>query len=228
MKATIVFAFLLAGLALLGLRMWSRRDAIRAGAPKGNDLSIIIDNSSSQHIDCGEIAGLVRAGLGDIQIGKGSTLTVYTLGSEANGFEPVPRINMALERGSGGVRKALRAVERACKGFDTVDGSSIFRAVQVGLNQMQSRGGKGSRLWLRSDGQENQDRRLFLKHGKAAILDNTGIETMICGVASTTEGGGPRGAQVDALIKVWRAAFMAPDQVKIQPFCPGMAPQASR
>lgn len=228
MKSSLLF-FVSAMLILaIALRLWMRKEEITTPAPPGSSLAVVIDNSASQRIDCGEIAEMVRNGLGAIQVGKGSRLTLYTLGSQETAFEPVPRLDIGVERGAGGIRKAARKTEKACGDIQTISGSSIFRAVQVVLDQMQSKGGKGGRLFVRTDLEENVDARLFKNKGKTALLHNDGIQTVFCGIADTAEGGGPRGEQADALQKVWRGAFVRPQLVEMQPFCPGAVHQASR
>lgn len=228
MKPITLAVCLALAAAAIGYRIRTRWGDIQAPSAQGTSLSVLIDNSASQTVDCAEITELVRAGLGGIEVGKSSHLTLYTLGSQETSYEPIPRLNIRLERGPSGIRKATRKTTSACTGIPTVSGSSIFRAVQVALDQLQSGGGKGSRLWVRTDLDENVDRRLFAKHGKAAILNNVGIPVVFCGIASTAQGGGPRGAQADGMVKTWRAAFIAPDLVQMQPFCPGIARRAGR
>jgi hypothetical protein len=220
-KQTLIIILLVAMFAVAAL-IWSRRNVIGVPAAQGSDLALIVDNSTSQNVDCDEVAALAGSGLDELTIGKSSHLFVYTLGTDENAYEPMPRLDIPLERGSGGKRKAMRQVAKACSSFGTVDSSSIFRAVEVALDQLQTRGLSGSRLILRSDLGENVDRRLAYKYTKKnALLRNAGIEILVCGVAMTNEGGGPRGARADALEKTWRAAFATPSEVTIEPFCPG-------
>jgi len=222
MKQSTLISVLLVAVLAVGALIYSRRDKIGVPAAKGASLALIIDNSTSQTVDCGEVAALAGSGLDNLTIGKSSRLLVYTLGTEANAYEPTPQLNIPIDRGFAGKRKAVHQVEKVCSSFGAVDSSSIFRAVEVVLDQLQTNGLNGNKLILESDLGENVDRRLFRRHKKnAALLDNSGISTLICGVAMTDEAGGPRGARADALEKTWRAAFAAPDQLSIEPFCAG-------
>jgi hypothetical protein len=223
----LVFLLLVAG--LIGWRVWSRRDALSTPPAPGADVAVIVDNSSSQNLDCSGLSTLVRTALSEAEIGKASQLAIYTLGSSESSYEPVRQLVMHVEKGASGARKATRKAEQVCRAFPVTDGSSIFRAVEVVLDQLQSRGLQGSRLYMETDLEENAEKkRLLRKHGKKnAPLHNAGVMTSICGVAATTERQGPRGAHANLLEKQWLAAFADPKAVSISPFCPGQQVRAS-
>ena len=208
--------------AFVGWRYIIKRHAPTTPPVKGDSASLVVDNSSSQRIDCTQIGELARTALADLKIGEGSTLTLYTLGAADNSHEPKLRATVVLEKSYAGTRKALKAVIQACADIETVPSSSIFRAVQVAL--LQNQGAKG-RLYVQSDLGENVDPRLYAyqKKGKdkpAPILINAGVETVMCGT-SAASANGPTGEQADALAKVWQRAFVEPDRVRFIPFCPG-------
>lgn len=227
MNTKVFYLLMMAVLAAVGMRIWSKKDALRQPAPDGGSASYIIDNSTSQTINPAQMLTTVRSIMGRIDIGKHSRLTIYKLSEAANSYEPVPVISVKLEKGVPGVRKAMKEIEPALASIQPVKSSSIFRAVQVVLEQMQNMPGGSKMLVVQSDMEETVDDRLFRKRGKSSsILNNSGISTLMCGTAAASTGG-PRGARADALMTIWRSSYKAPEQVMFQPFCSGQETTAA-
>ena len=225
-KQTLILIFAVMLLAVAGV-IWSR---VGVEPPaKGSDIALLIDNSSSENLDCAAVAALASSQLKEITVGKASHLMLFTLGDASNSYEPKPELDLPLKPGPGGIRKATHAVAKACGSFGVVNSSSIFRATELLLGQLQTRGLNGSKLVLQSDLEENVDKRVLHKATKkTALLNNTGIKTLICGYAVTNMGS-PRGEHADKLLNTWRSDFAEPKQVTFEPFCPGQGSEhASR
>jgi hypothetical protein len=125
---------------------------------------------------------------------------------------------------------------QACASFPQVNGSSIYRAVEVALDHLHGEGcGAGAspcKLLVESDGEETVKRNFYKtrKTGQGSSLDNTGAKVIWCGYAVTEGGGGPRGEQTNALFKRWRESFSDPESVVFKPYCEsaGQGPAAAK
>lgn len=231
-SSLLMFMVVLGG---LGYLLYARMH--RAVPPmKPAHLALIVDNSISQHVDCASMPALVKAMPRGMQLGNGSTVSVFTLGSkEKSSFEPVQQLPPTPIGGGGsnfGKHDLEERVRSVCAHFGEVPKSSIYRAVRVVLDHLKTLG-CGSpntppcRLWLRSDMDETVSIERFRGANGAASLTNQGTEVVICDYAVAEGGGGPRGDKSDHLIDAWRANFTNPEIVTFMPFCPGKPEQTA-
>ena len=219
---------LLTGGAIFALFLYLifSRTAADTAAPPPAHLAMVIDNSTSQSLNCDALPELALGALSDMRIGKRSRLSVFTLGSAASSWEPVIVVDEAAPRKGGSTFAGSFAADltRACAGFPQVTASSIYRAVQVALGHLHGEGcGAGAgpcKLLVESDAEENVTRSFYKtgKAGQGTPLDNNGVNVIWCGYAVTEGGGGPRGEQTDALLQRWRQSFSNPDVV-FKPYC---------
>lgn len=206
----------------------ARITAMRSAPPPAH-LAMVIDNSTSQSLQCEALPAIALDALSDMPLGKHSRFSVFTLGSPASSYEPVMALDTAAPRKGGSMYGGSfkDELKRACGGFSQVDASSIFRAVQVALDHLRGEGCGASlpscKLLVESDGEETVARSFYKSGTGKGALPNDGITVLWCGYAATEGGGGPRGEQSDALISKWRRAFANPAGVTFKPFCQAAA-----
>lgn len=235
-KQKLTTALLLIGLLACSALFVAWRIQRRSEARPPGHLAAVWDTSTSVPRNCDALVETVRAELNDVNVVKGSRFALITTGSTAGQFEPRLVLDTEITRKDGSIFKGSSAgkiseeffdnVKRACREFGTADGSSIYRATQIGLEHVRTFGcpsASDCRLIIASDLEENVDAavRKWLYRGtnsasSPTLLDNAGITVTFCGYTETTESGGPR-TEAQSLVNGWKQLFAHP--VTFRPYC---------
>jgi hypothetical protein len=189
--------------------------------------------------DCDGMVGAISDALSNLPRGRDSRAFLISLGGFATRFEPQLEVDLALpRRATGPVRgrgdaTILETFTKKCHALTPANGGAIFRAVRIGLAEVESRCAGApdcqAKLFVATDGEENIaiDAYIALEGSgkntavKRLVNDLPGLQTVFCGYVSTSEGGVAR--TNDALLDRWRSLFTHPENVQFQPYCGGRA-----
>lgn len=212
---------------------------------------IVVDISKSVHRPC-EAAGEIMQEILTFPYAPTSTVMVLVTGDSSSSNEPrlvgkfLLPANRGMVEGGSRVRKDIqdlpKKITEACKNAGQTDISPVFLAIKSGLSQLHNfECGKGIRclLFAASDGEENAEGNVKLAlDGRVSHLtslkklDNTNVETTICGISETLgqekeKSGATRiltkkrnGERTDRLHAVWTELFKDPARIHIYSFCP--------
>lgn len=230
---TITTALFLVGLLVGSVLFVGWRFQVRNQAPPPGHLAAVVDTSTSVPRNCDALVATVKAELGNLNITKGSHFALITTGSSASKFEPVLALDTEIPRNTifggangGNTREEFFGqIKHACEQFSAADGSSIFRAAEIGIEHMRTFGcadASNCHLIISSDLEENMNDAIRTRvyrgsePASPALLDNTGIAITFCGYTQTTESGGPR-TEAQSLVDGWKRLFKHP--VTFRPYC---------
>ncbi|HVW11306.1 MAG TPA: hypothetical protein VHC90_22125 [Bryobacteraceae bacterium] len=219
-KVLLLLALVIAAVAY-GLH--SRTEAGKRPVRTFNAVAID-DNSDSQPTDCAKFAAMVADHVEPMENRTSkSALYILSLGSPKTSFEPVPEATIPIPPSAGtnfgGKTDIYGGAKVACERMKPVPLSPIYRAVEVGLQIIKTRG-SGGIILLSSDGEETTERRYFgaTKVSPPSLI-NDNVRFLMCGYAATLVGGGPRSSRTGQLLDQWRQRFSQPALVTFEPYC---------
>ena len=225
MKKPTLFMFVA---ALLALGYWLYIRLNQPPDPRKKEYRVIIikDNSTSQEMNCDALPGTVKSELLEAEYpAKTSTVKLFSLGDAASAYEPVERWTGNIPRvgiSNFAIGDFAADLKNACLQIPSTPTSSIWRAAQVALEDLNAHGcgkpGIVCKLVLISDLEETVSRPFLRGGGAPQKLQNQAVNVVVCGYASTKSAAGPRGEQVEALMGKWRASFAGPTVV-FRPYC---------
>lgn len=216
---------------LFGGFVWWRHEEAK-NAPPAAHIAVVVDASDSMRAGCADDLEAIRGAMGSRGIKRNSTLTLIRTGDASTKEEPqlvfaerIPLLNS--NDPFGGQRKLKNEVsgffartEASCNTIARTKHSPIIKGVRRGLAHLKSLGCRrdaGCMLIVHSDLQDN-DELNSAKNRRAAsrpVLDNTGINVVLCGYTETVEDGSTM--QMDSLLATWQRLFVEP--VEEAPFC---------
>lgn len=231
---SFIILLTLGALAVLFVR-W--RLQVKSEAPPPGQLALAWDTSTSVPRNCDALVATAQAGVNNLHIAEGSRFALITTGSSASRYEPVLALDIEIPRnkrntfGGGKTRdEFFDKIKRACQEFGPADGSSIFRATEIAIAHVRSRGcasASDCQVIVSTDLEENINnavrKRVFsgaAPAGAPVLLDSAGVNVTFCGYAQTTIPGGPR-TDAQALIEGWKGLFSQP--VTFRPYCDAAA-----
>jgi hypothetical protein len=251
MSSRIMLALLILGsvgiVAVVGFMRYG------AATTRPAHVEIVRDRSDSILSDCNSTASLGKKALADPHMTKGSTVSISFTGDETTAFEPVqgatyefPVVRKVMD-GRGETDKKqegmLADLRSKCEAAKQTTASPILLATKRAVENLKSKGcGPNSNctVYVQTDLQETVYKPLKealrgANKGKetlSGIIDNTGINVVMCGSAETTglttDSGGktrqmtanrdPKSA--DLLRQVWTNVFTDRQLVSFPPYCP--------
>jgi hypothetical protein len=218
--------------ALLGHSCQAPKYEGAKDAPTPAHIAVVLDASDSMRGSCADDIQAIREAMGSRGIKRSSTLTLIRTGDASTKEEPqlvfAERIPLLNSNDPFGGQRKLKSeasgffarTEASCNTIARTNHSPIIKGVRRGLAHLKSLGCRrdaGCILIVHSDLQDN-DELMSARNRRvvsAPVLDNTGINVVLCGYTETVQDGSAM--QMDSLLATWQGLFMEP--VKEAPFC---------
>jgi hypothetical protein len=207
---------------------WRVYGALHAAPP--TQVAVVIDASNSMQANCAEVVAAIQGPMDSHGVRPGSTVTIIRTGDASTRLEPQLIFNEAIPIAAGtgpfgDEKKArqkraefLERAEAACAGIEPTKTSPVIKAVRRAVQQLKALGcprEAGCILIVYSDLQDTDELSGRRVDAQPRVIDNAGINVMLCGVTRTVEDG--YGVETDDLLETWRALFTEP--VRLAPFC---------
>jgi hypothetical protein len=201
---------------------------------------IVIDKSGSRPERC-STGGIARRILSQSPVAPGSTMSLFFLGDNSDGYNPrirteaIPfdhRVMESTKRVAARQTAFVNGLQAACQAASRPMQSAVFKAVERALEHLRAAGCKPESqcvLWVDTDGHENVDEEMknLLRHmgggsqGSPPRLDNAGVQVTLCGLAEThvVSPRNSKRAGSRSVPEVWVSQFTRPENVSVQPYC---------
>jgi hypothetical protein len=251
MRSRIMLALLIIGsvgiVAVVGFMRYG------AATSRPAHVEIVRDRSDSILSDCNSTTSLGKRAFTDAHMSKGSTVSISFTGDETTAFEPIagatydfPVVRKVMDGQSEAAKKQegmLADLRSKCEAAKRTTVSPILLATKRAVENLKSKGcGPDSNctVYVQTDLQETVYKPLKealkgtnnVREKLSGLIDNTGINVVMCGSAETTglttDSAGkvhqmtpnrdPKSA--DLLREVWTNVFSERERISFPPYCP--------